>query len=83
MPLDTATETKTLQAHVVTCQSPRIAGAEPASKRWAVLSESAEVAAELVHERVAPACEITATGEVLSQEEADVIGLKPHHPVAL
>ncbi|GEP07771.1 hypothetical protein MOX02_58090 [Methylobacterium oxalidis] len=81
--MDTATETDTLKAHVVTCQSPRIAGEEPVLKRWVVLTESAQAAAELVRERVAPACEIAATEEVLSQEEADRIGLKPHHPVAL
>ncbi|AWN41161.1 hypothetical protein DK389_12290 [Methylobacterium durans] len=81
--MDTASETRSLHPLVVTCQSPRIAGDEPVMKRWVVLSESAEAAAELVRERVAPACEVAATDEVLSQEEADGIGLKPHHPVAL
>ncbi|WP_336492353.1 hypothetical protein [Methylobacterium nigriterrae] len=72
-----------LRAYVITAEPPRIAGKEPVTKRWAVLAENVEVAADLVRERVAPECIVEATDEILSPEQAGDIGLQPHHATVL
>ena len=74
---------RVLQAYTVTSPPPRLAGKEPVIKRWAVLCESAEVAVELVQERVASECTVEATDEHLTPEKADEIGLRPHHATGL
>ena len=82
-PLTSAAVDSVVQAYVVTSQPPRLAGKEPVIKRWAVLCESAEVAVELVRERVASECTVEATDEILAPEKVDEIGLKPHHATGL
>ncbi|WP_336487944.1 hypothetical protein [Methylobacterium nigriterrae] len=72
-----------LQAYVITTEPARIAGKEPVTRRWAVLAENVETAAELVRERVAPECIVEATDEILAPEEASAVGLQPHHAVGL
>jgi len=72
-----------LRAYVITTELPRIAGKETITKRWAVLAENAEVAADLVRERVAPECIVEATDEILSPEQASEIALQPYHATAL
>lgn len=72
-----------LQAFIVTSEPPRIAGKEPVVRRWAVLSASAEAAAELVRMRVAPKCVVTSTEETLTPEDVSAINLQPDQPVAL
>ena len=79
----TANPARSVQCFIVTTEPPRLAGKEPVLKRWAVLADNSDQAAEIVRARVAPECIVTVTDEELPDDRASEINLQFGHAVAL